>query len=390
MKILLLTFILLIFIWMAFSVIYQFILAFTFLFKKEKKSVGKTPAKKNFLVVVPAYKEDKVIIDSTRKNLMVRYPQVAFDILVIAQKMKMNTIQELRAMGVKVLEYNADQSTKVKALKKLIENGIPNAYDAIVLLDADNIMKSNFLIEASRDLRVGKRVIQGLRTASTMQTDFEVLDGFSERANHNLLCEAANSLGFSARLSGSGMVIVKKLFEDVIMDQNAIGGFDKEMEMEMAIHGEHIYYNEEMIVVDQKISSSEAFSQQRARWIQAQFKYLGIYGLKAIMNPRIISFDFLFKLAQLALAPRAVIAPMLFLLANLSMILSYHFLAGIMLFLVFINLATYWIVIPKTWIKENYLMIIQAIPRLMKSVLASFKFMKKASKVYLHTAHSKS
>ena len=55
---------------------------------------------------------------------------------------------------------------------------------------------------------------------------------------------------------------------------DSVGGFDRELELLLLREGIKVYYYEEAIVLDEKVSKSSTFQNQRKRWIYSQYFYL--------------------------------------------------------------------------------------------------------------------
>jgi len=170
---------------------------------------------------------------------------------------------------------NFSESTKSKSLREGIAALTHLNYDGAIVLDADNQMAPDFLLEANRYMSAGFRVIQGQRTAPPLSGLNEIArwDAISEAINNHILCAGHHAMGMSARLAGSGMIFDFKLFEEVMQEVNAIGGFDKELELRLTEMGESIAYAEDALVYDEKVASSEVFARQRGRWLAAQYTY---------------------------------------------------------------------------------------------------------------------
>lgn len=79
-----------------------------------------------------------------------------------------------------------------------------DAYDIVVVMDADNITTSNFLSEMNRAYDFGLPAIQARRTGKNLNTDVAMLDAVSEEINNGIFRSGHNAVGLSASLSGSG------------------------------------------------------------------------------------------------------------------------------------------------------------------------------------------
>ncbi|GAB5525499.1 MAG: glycosyltransferase family 2 protein [Roseivirga sp.] len=373
--------------YLAIAGIYQLVLAISSQFT-DNESFKPANKQHKFLVLVPAYKEDAVILESTKKNMALKYEyhRDLFDYVVIADGLKAQTNQALMALGAKVHVVNFDKSTKVKALQSAT-NKYNSSYDAVVVLDADNVVNLSFLRKASLYLSQGYCAIQGQRMAANSQSVMAILDGFSETANNAMLCKGANKLGLSSKLSGSGMVFTYALFKSAVDQLEAIGGFDKEMELMLTSRQVYIKYAHDLIVEDEKVAAYEDYAKQRGRWLEAQYNFLRKEikpSLKALIKG---NRDYFHKTLQLALPPRAL-APFAMLLCvlpayQISSILLTMALTGFLS-----NMGSYLITIPKGPLFKHSWAIFKALPALVKSTLKALAWMKRSRTEFLHTSHS--
>ena len=142
-------------------VLYLFVFS---VYSKRKPQYNYPTAKKKyrFAVLFPAYQEDEVIIDSVKSFLSQEYSKGLYDIIVISNQMRQETIDNLKTLSAKVVEMNSPQSTKIEALKEAIhyieERDIK--YDNVVILDADNVVKPNYLEKINDALYAGCSALQ--------------------------------------------------------------------------------------------------------------------------------------------------------------------------------------------------------------------------------------
>lgn len=373
-------------IYLALSGLYQLILALASQVA-EKKTFEANSHQNRFLVMVPAYKEDAVIIESTRKNMAMRYQyhKDLFDYMVVADGLQQATISTLKKLGAQVVEVDFKKSTKVKSLCA----GLARAkghYDGVVILDADNVARTNFLRKANDYLNAGYVMVQGQRTAANAQTVMACLDGFSEAANNAMLCKGANRLGLSSKLCGSAMVCSYPLFQRIANQLQAIGGFDKEMELLLTQEQCFIKYAEDLVVEDQKVASFENYQRQRGRWLESQYSFLKKSFQPACEGLFNGNIDYFHKALQLALPPRALAPLALMLLAILGFWLSTPVLlialGGFMA-----NLTSYLITIPSGPLFKHSWGIMKALPALFWSTCKALTWMKRSRTEFLHTQH---
>lgn len=373
--------------WLAIAAIYQLILAIASqISSKESFKVREKPNR--FLILVPAYKEDAVILESTKKNLALKYEyhRDLFDYVVIADGLKSETREQLQSMGALVHTVNFEKSTKVKALQSAMRQ-YQKDYSGVVILDADNVVNLSFLRKASLYLNQGYMAIQGQRRAANSQSVMAILDGFSEMANNAMLCRGANRLGLSSKLSGSGMVFTYDLFQSVVFNLQAIGGFDKEMELILTRQQVHIKYAPDMIVNDEKVASYTAYAKQRGRWLQSQYSFFYNEIKSAASGLKSGKTDYFHKTLQLALPPRAL-APFALMLCAimtfwLSKALFFIALTGFVA-----NIGSYVITIPSGPLFKHSWVIFKALPSLFSSTVGALTWMKRSKTEFLHTSHN--
>ena len=228
--------------------------------------------KRKFAVLIPAYKEDGVICDTAAEALKQSYSIGTFDVVVIADSLKDETIEKLSSLDVKTVVVSFEKSTKSKALNKAMEV-IGDDYDVALILDADNVMAPGFIEKINESFNRGFKVVQGHRISKNMNTPFAILDSISEEINNHIFRKAHRNLGLSAALIGSGMAFEYGMFKTIMSEITAIGGFDKELEMTLLKNNVTIEYQPDAYVLDEKVQNSEVFVNQRRRWLSAQVIY---------------------------------------------------------------------------------------------------------------------
>ena len=192
-----------IFIYFFFSVLYLLIFAITGNFRLKKTFTGKDK-KLRFAVLLPAYKEDSVIIGTAKQALEQDYPKELFDVVVIADSLRSETLKELEKLPIRLIKVEFELSTKAKAINKTLKQ-LPDEYDAVVALDADNIMANDFLKLTSVPLASGYKAVQGHRNAKNIDTPMAKLDTVSEEINNHIFRKGHWAIGLSSALIGSGM-----------------------------------------------------------------------------------------------------------------------------------------------------------------------------------------
>ncbi len=339
-----------------------------------------------FLVMIPAYKGDEVILHTVEESFKQNYPQEHYRICVIADHLQDDTIKQLKSHPVSVVEVKFEKSTKSKSLNAALDAMEGSVYDYVVLLDIDNIMDPAFLEKMNALLQHNEVVVQGHRMAKNLDTPFAILDAISEEINNSIFRKGHYKLGFSSALIGSGKAMRYDIFRDVMRKIDAVGGFDKEMEIYLISSGIRIGYDHTAIVLDEKVQLPEVFQNQRRRWLSAQLAYMKKFAIKGIIKG-IFTFkpDLLDKSIQLTLLPRAIT---LGLLGIFGVLYFVGFEMGIwFLGLLALNLLAMWVALPRRFYHPKYFKAVLYFPSVFMLMFMNFFKLKGANKTFIHTPH---
>lgn len=276
-----------------------------------------------YLVLYPAYNEDRVIVPAVRTFLGQYYPYEAFHVAVISDHMQPETNQTLAALPITLLQPVFEKSSKAKAMQYTMEH-IKEDYDYVVIMDADNVVNSDFLAQLNDSCAHGYRAIQCHRCAKNKNNDIAVLDGVSEEINNTIFRKAHNRVGLSSALIGSGMCIDFKWFRENVFKLSTAGE-DRELEALLLKDRVFIKYEPDIHVFDEKVSNKDNFQKQRLRWMTAQIQSLFSllpYIPKAVMT---LNLDFIDKTIQQALIPRSMLVVAAFGMAIVMTVFSLIF-----------------------------------------------------------------
>ena len=240
-----------------------------------RKSYYPTANKQHkFAILFPAYKEDRVILPVVESFLQQHYPQELYKVIVISDHMQETTNERLAQLPITLLKANYENSSKAKALNFAMDHFGRDEFDAVVILDADNIVDTNFLLEINKVFDAGVQAIQAHRTAKNRNTDIAVLDGLSEEVNNSIFRRGHVRLGISSALIGSGMIFNYQWFHDNVKHLVTTGE-DKELEVLLLKQRIFIEFLDEVYVYDEKTQGEKGFYNQRRRWLATQFAQWG-------------------------------------------------------------------------------------------------------------------
>ena len=304
---------------MSISVAYITFYALVSLFSRKGIKTVNVPEspESTFLVLFPAYSEDRVIVGSIKKFLLQNYPQDKYHVAVISDHQQESTERLLSDLPVTVLRPVFDKSSKAKALQYAISE-VSGQYDYVVVLDADNIVETDFLHRLNILLKEGYKAVQCHRCAKNSDSSVSVLDGVSEEINNTLFRKAHNLIGLSSALIGSGMCFDYSWFSSHVTKLTTAGE-DRELEVFLLREGIYIKYADDILVFDEKVSNADNFQRQRQRWMSAQVNcFLSM--LRHLPEAFVrLNVNYVDKTVQQMLVPRSML--LLFLLF-MSLVMS--------------------------------------------------------------------
>jgi cellulose synthase/poly-beta-1,6-N-acetylglucosamine synthase-like glycosyltransferase len=147
-------------------------------------------------------------------------------------------------------------------------------HEYLTIIDSDNLVHPEYLNELNVFLQDGFLAVQGVRKAKNLNTRYACLDEAGDMFYRMIDRKLLFDLGSSASLAGSGMAFTTDFYQQCVRSLNIDGaGFDKALQMEILNRGEQIAFAEQAIVYDEKTANPKQLVNQRARWINAWFKY---------------------------------------------------------------------------------------------------------------------
>ena len=346
----------------------------------------KAEKKHTFLVLYPAYNEDRVIVPSVRKFLGQYYPYNSFHVAVISDHMQPETNDQLREFPITLLTPVFEKSSKAKAMQYAMEQ-IKGEFDFVVILDADNVVDSDFLEKLNEVCAKGYKAIQCHRCAKNSNNDIAVLDGVSEEINNTIFRKAHNRIGLSSALIGSGMCFDFKWFKENVYKLSTAGE-DRELEALLLMQGIYIHYEESIPVFDEKVSNKDNFQKQRLRWMTAQIQSL-IRLLPYIPQALIKgNIDYIDKTIQQALIPRSMLIVLTFTMAFLMTFLSRVWATKWWLLFLVLGLSLD-IATPPKLRSHSVLGKVISIPMLVWKMILNILKIDRKSTDFIHTSHDK-
>lgn len=372
-----------------FSINILYLLFFSIASRCGRKSVPNSaaePARKRIAILIPAYKEDAVIAECVASCMAQDYPSDLYDTVVIADRMGQDTNEALERSGAMVIPVFFENSTKAKALNFAMAR-LDKPYDIAIVLDADNTIGTDFLRRIDNAFSSdGVTILQAHRRAKNMNTDLAFLDAVSEEINNSIFRQGHVNVGLSAALIGSGMCFDYGLFKSTMSTIDAVGGFDRALELTLLQARHTIGYLADAEVMDEKVQHHRDFSRQRRRWLSAQLHYLVTFSRELPQAIKEGNLDFCDKMFQQMSLPRIML---LGLCTIIAVALSFADGGTSVKWWVLLGLlaAALGIAIPGYLFKKRFLIAVVHLPYFFTLMALNLFKLRGANKKFIHTSH---
>ncbi|MFC0213736.1 glycosyltransferase family 2 protein [Paenibacillus chartarius] len=273
--------------------------------KKNKEVQTQHKPNRTFAILVAAHNEEKVIgalLDNLRQ---LNYPQDMYEIFVICDNCTDRTAAIAAERGVHAM-VRTDPSRRGKGyamewmLERLWER--ERQYDAVVVLDADNLVDPRFLLEINNKLVEGHCVIQSYVDTknpydSWVSLSYAITYWFLNR----MWQQSRYNWGLPSTLAGTGMVFEAKLLKE--MGWNATS-LTEDVEFTARCVQNDIYptWAGRAIVYDEKPITLWSSIRQRVRWMRGHTECAKMYFkpllLRALRTRKMFHLDIALYLFQ--------------------------------------------------------------------------------------------
>ncbi|UPK67100.1 glycosyltransferase [Chitinophaga filiformis] len=361
-------------------------------FPKKTKITEDVAAYCRIAILVPAYKEDDIILHAAISYESLDYPANCYKVIVIADSLKPATIQTLEEEGITVIPVSFKKSTKAKSLNAAFAQLDDNIYDMAVIADADNIPAPDFLQKINIAYQQGYHIIQAQRVAKNMDSPFAILDAANEMIANHINRKGANALGLSASIIGSGIGFEYQLMKQALLETEATGGFDKVLQQLLVDKGYKIHYLEEALIFDEKVANAAAFESQRKRWLSSQFVYLRHYftrGFRALLKGRIDYFYM--SVGQNMLLPRMLLLAGVVFMTGIYLVFGKYLTLPLSAWAICLGafVISMMLPLPGKFYSKYLLTVLMNLPHVVGIMLSLVFKLKGADKTFIHTKHSK-
>ena len=225
-----------------------------------------------FGILILAHNEEPVIGDTVRHLRKLTYPDDRYQVIVVADNCRDATAAEARAAGAHVwIRHEPHAIGKGAALRWFTSTAreFLERFDALVVLDADSRITSDFLVRVSSAIAQGANCIQGfLMPLPERGSLASLLAAYSELLSQHIDAMARYRLGWPAQLYGTGMVLDTTLLPNLT---NRLQTKVEDVELTLAAcRFTPPTFAPQAVVYDPKPLDAGRVTKQRARWLQGQ------------------------------------------------------------------------------------------------------------------------
>lgn len=223
-----------------------------------------------FALVIPAHDEEATIGTLLASLGDVDYPRERFDIYVVADNCRDDTVGVVERSGVAraLARVDTERRGKGYALAWAFERlrGHAPAYDAYVVIDADSVVDSQLLLAYARALRSRAAAIQASNAVLNVEeSPATALRWIALTLMNHIRPLGRNLLGANSTLTGNGMCLSAGLLER--QPWRAFGlAEDYQYYLTITLAGERIRYAPDARVRSVMPVSFEAMQTQDLRW----------------------------------------------------------------------------------------------------------------------------
>ena len=370
------------------NAIYLLIFSISSYFYKPLKKISKSHYNK-FAILIPAYKEDKVINDCINSVISSEYNISQYDTFVISDQMDISTNNYLRAIGINVIEVHYEESSKAKALKTAMKYINDKDYDYVIIIDADNIIPTDYLSNINKYINTKPfKALQTHRQAKNINNSLSLLDAVIEETNNTIFRQGHAALNISSALIGSGMVFEFKWFKDNV-NSLCSAGEDKELEEMLLKQQIFIEYDKDITFKDEKTDKKTNINNQRRRWLSTQF-YMTMLLLPNLLTAiKEKKRDYILKTIESIILPRSILIALLSLISIMYLLFNPIDSIRWIILLLLIIISLY-IAIPSYMRNSKLIAALINVPFFIIMMIINLFRLKGISKKFIHTEHGES
>lgn len=275
-----------------------------------KKVYPDTAIQKKYTFVIPARNEEQVLPKLLQSIALLDYPRELVRVIVISDNSTDRTTEVARSEGALVYErFDETKKRKGYALEYLFEKlkaeGKLLDTDAYIIVDADNLLRRDFLTEINKGFVQNGQVVCAYRSCKNFNTNFiSASYGIHFFRSTVVLHRPRAKLNIGTHLAGTGICISSTLLQDG-WHYTALTE-DTELSSDLVCRGIKVGFVEDAILYDEQPTKFSIAFRQRVRWAKGRltvfFKSFPKVFVSIFKNHSFTSYDFFWYLFPYGLA----------------------------------------------------------------------------------------
>ncbi len=238
-----------------------------------------------FVVLVPAHNEEAVIAPLLESLRAQTYPPTLVSVYVSCDNCTDRTASIAELLGARaLLRDERDQLGKTANLRWALERIPLDDNDALVIFDADNLAREDFLARMNDYLAAhpDAQAVQGyLETKNPHDSWVTRVYALSFWYTNRFWHRARSNAGLSINLGGTGAVLRVAALRQWGWKWESLAD-DLELTCRIILAGGEVHWYEAALAYDEKPVTARASRSQRARWLQGHYYLAARYALPAL------------------------------------------------------------------------------------------------------------
>lgn len=281
-------------------------------------SVRETEAKSArlniFALIVAAHNEETVVGDIVASLKKLDYPKERFEVFVVADNCTDHTAELARQNGAVVWERtNNEHRGKGYAMEYAFEKlfAMDKKYEYFCVFDADNLVKSDFLVQMNNKINEGYRAVQGYLDSKNPNDNWLTFAySMWYWINNRVSQLARGNLNLGCRLGGTGFAVDAELIRQYGWGATCLAE-DTEFTLKLALNDIKVGWAHTAVVYDEKPTLLGTSIHQRKRWMQGLSEvatgYVRPLAKRGVCEKSAMSFHMLMNFWSDTLYPLTVI-----------------------------------------------------------------------------------
>jgi cellulose synthase/poly-beta-1,6-N-acetylglucosamine synthase-like glycosyltransferase len=240
---------------------------------RSKQARGTPGQDLRFVIVIPAHNEESHVATTVQSCRTLDYYRAAYRIVVVADNCMDDTAGVARASGAEVIDrQDLERRSKGYALEFFFQNnaeidsGLGGGFDAVVVVDADTIVRPDLLTGFAKAIEGGADWIQSYYSVSNPDASWRTrLLTYAFSLFNGVWLLGQDRLGMSVGFRGNGMCFTARGLERVPWKAYGLVE-DQEFSWILRIAGERVRFLRETGVLGEMVSRGDSAVTQRQRW----------------------------------------------------------------------------------------------------------------------------